>query len=236
METSEAFSTQKDNQPVVLLATLDILPLGLAVVPWGILYGVMAVEAGLNPWQAQFMSLFVFAGAVQLASLTLFTGSVSSLSILSTTAVISSRHLLYSATLREEVASLPFRWRSALAFFLTDEMFAVAIAYRDKFAVFNPVYSLYAGVMFYLIWNLSTFIGISSGQHIPNLTELGLDFAIAATFIAIVTPSIKKASYLFAAVISGAMAVVWEVSNWNHGIIFATLIGMAMGFIFDKEG
>ena len=47
---------------------MDVMPLTLAVIPWGMLAGSLAIEAGLTSWQAQCMSLFVFAGAAQLAS------------------------------------------------------------------------------------------------------------------------------------------------------------------------
>jgi predicted branched-subunit amino acid permease len=46
------------------------------------------------------------------------------------------------------------------------------------------------GGTFYVMWNLSTLAGIAVGQSIHNLEALGLEFAIAATFIAIVIPSI----------------------------------------------
>ncbi|WP_420481352.1 AzlC family ABC transporter permease, partial [Aeromonas veronii] len=108
-------------------ATLDILPLSISVIPWGILCGALALQAGLSPLQAQLMSLLVYAGAAQLSATTLFGAGTPLLLIMGSTVVITSQHLLYGFTFRRDVLPLSLRWRASLAFFLTDEMFAVAL-------------------------------------------------------------------------------------------------------------
>ena len=57
---------------LIYQASVAIFPLCLAVIPWGVLCGSLAIQAGLSPLQAQAMSLFVFAGAAQLAGISLF--------------------------------------------------------------------------------------------------------------------------------------------------------------------
>jgi 4-azaleucine resistance transporter AzlC len=216
-------------------AIVDILPISLAVVPWGILCGSLAINVGLTPLQAQLMSLLVFAGAAQLAALTLF-GTVGPLSaIFSSTFVISSRHLLYSAVFREHVRKSSFGLRCSIAFFLTDEMFAVTCAYMAKNKVFSPLYALSSGISFYLIWNIGTYIGIVAGQHIPNLEHLGLEFAIAATFIAIVIPTIKTRSTLISVISSGLSAIVLSFFIKEYALIAATIIGMFCGYLTKEK-
>ncbi len=217
-------------------AVIAIFPLSLAVVPWGILCGSLAITVGLTPLQAQLMSLLIFAGAAQLAALTMM-GAVGSLSsMFSSTFVISSRHLLYSAVFREHVRNSSFGLRCCIAFFLTDEMFAVTCAYIVRTKRFSPVYALSSGITFYVIWNISTFAGIVAGQHIPNLEHLGLEFAIAATFIAIVIPLIKNRSTLVSVVTSGLSAIILSVFMAEYALIAGTFIGMICGYLTkDKE-
>jgi 4-azaleucine resistance transporter AzlC len=217
-------------------AVVDILPLALATVPWGVLCGSLAINVGLTPLQAQLMSLLVFAGAAQLAAVTII-GAVGSLSsIFSSTFVISSRHLLYSAVFRDHVRNSSLGLRCSIAFFLTDEMFAVTCAYMEKHKMFSPIYALSSGITFYIIWNMSTFAGIFAGQYIPNLEHLGLEFAIAATFIAIVIPAIKDKSTLISVISSGVSAVVLSIFMKDYALIMATFIGMLCGYLTkDKE-
>lgn len=221
-------------------AVVDIFPLALATVPWGVLCGSLAITVGLTPLQAQLMSLLIFAGAAQLAALTIL-GSVGSLSsIFSSTFVISSRHLLYSAVFREYVRQSSLGLRCSIAFFLTDEMFVVTCTYMEKHKKFSAVYALSSGITFYVIWNISTFSGIVAGQYIPNLEHLGLEFAIAATFIAIVIPSIKNRSTLVSVVSSGLSAIILSIFMEEYALITATFIGMFCGYLTndtdkDKE-
>tara|TARA_B110000116_G_C16703634_1_gene521049 strand:- start:328 stop:1068 length:741 start_codon:yes stop_codon:yes gene_type:complete len=214
---------------------LDIFPLALATVPWGVLCGSLAITVGLTPLQAQLMSLLIFAGAAQLASLTIM-GSVGSLSsMFSSTFVISSRHLLYSAVFREHVSKSSLSLRCSIAFFLTDEMFAVTCAYMAKHKSFSAVYALSSGITFYLIWNISTFAGIVAGQYIPNLEHLGLEFAIAATFIAIVIPNINNRSTLVSVVTSGLSAIILSIFIEEYALIVATFIGMFCGYLTNDN-
>lgn len=220
-----------NNRQLIYQACAAILPLAIAVIPWGILCGSLAIKVGLSPLQAQLMSLFVFAGAAQLASLTLLGTSGALSSILSSTFIISSRHLLYSAVFREHVRNSSMMVRFSIAFFLTDEMFAVTCAYLERNKSFSYLYALSAGITFYLVWNCSTFVGIVAGQFIPNIEDLGLEFAIAATFIAIVTPSIKRFSTLMSVLASGISVCILSITGIEHALIIATCIGMATGFL-----
>ncbi len=231
LDTSKNITLNGNKQQLIYRATADILPLSIAVIPWGVLCGSLSIKIGLSPIQAQLMSLLVFAGAAQLASLTLMGGAGALSSIFSSTFVISSRHLLYSAVFREHVQQSSFTARCCTAFFLTDEMFAVTCAYLEKNKSFSHLYAISAGIVFYLIWNAATFIGITAGQFIPNIENLGLEFAIAATFIAIIIPTINNFSTLISVLASGISVLILSLMNNEHALIIATFIGMASGFV-----
>lgn len=223
---------QPINSRIIYQASMDVLPLAVAVIPWGVLCGSLAIKVGLSPLQAQLMSLFVFAGAAQLASLTLIGGAL--MPIFTSTFVISSRHLLYSAVFRVHVKKSSFFMRCCIAFFLTDEMFAVTCAYLEKNKLFSHCYAITAGVVFYVVWNLSTFAGIHIGQFIPNIENMGLEFAIAATFIAIVIPSVKNKSTLISVVVSGVSVLILSIFGSEQALMISTLIGMLSGFFVER--
>ncbi len=236
ISTPEKPERFQSNRHVYWDAILDIAPLAIAVVPWGILCGSLAIQTGLSALQAQCMSLFVFAGAAQLAGLSIMGASGSLLSLLGSTSVISSRHLLYSATFRKDVKDLPLVKRMAIAFVLTDEMFAVTENYRHKTHTFNVGYAFVSGLTFYILWNASTLIGILAGQMISNLGELGLEFAIAATFIAMIVPSIKTKPTLLAVILSGFFSVLFHYLDVANGLLISALIGMTAGFFASTKG
>ncbi len=226
---------EKSFLQLAISATLAILPLSISVIPWGILCGTLSIEAGLTNFQAQLMSLLVFAGAAQLAGIAILGVGGSWLSLINSTTMISVRHVLYSATYKEEISKLPFIKRVVFAFLLTDEMFAVAQAEQIKSGSFNYWYAVIAGFVFYLIWNISTFIGIFSAHFFKNIDELGFDFAIVATFIAMVVPMIKTKVMLLAVMISFITSLFFAYLSVEQGLIISALAGMFVGSLLSNE-
>ena len=212
----------------------DMLPLSFAVLPWGILFGSLAVQRGFDWLEAQLFSGIVFGGAVQIVTVELMANNASLFTVLFSAFVISSRHFLYGLALRERLSIKPLRWRMGLGFLLTDELFALSgdrRAYRNRFRLY---YALGAGGSFYLAWNLWTFIGIFAGTSLPDLTELGLDFAIAATFIALVLPDIKTLASFSASVVAGVASVTFTLWEFDLSLVCAALLAMCVGFSIEK--
>jgi len=222
------------SKKIIHKAIIDIFPLSMAVIPWGILCGTLAIDAGLNFWQAQAMSMFVFAGAAQLSATTLISAGAGWVSVASSVLAISSRHILYSIDLRKDVYKLPLKLRVPLAFFLTDEMYAVSKVYVQKYGVFSPLYSLSAGIFFYLVWNVATFVGIIMGQKLGHLEKLGLDFAVVAVFIAITAVNLRELSMIVTAIVSALAAIYFKSIYPDSYVIIASLLGMLAGYLVTR--
>ena len=228
---SQRGTSRTSNSTLTRRAILDTMPLSLAVIPWGILTGALAIEAGFSAFQAQFLSLIVFAGAAQLSAITLLGAGSSFVSIFASTVVISSRHLLYSITFRQHVEVLPLRLRLLIGFLLTDEMFAVSQAHSKRSGEFSALFAIVSGVTFYLCWNISTLLGIIAGEYFSELDSMGLDFAIVATFIAMTFAELRNYPILVAVLVSGLTAVLLQPVFADSYIIIAALVGMSSAYI-----
>ena len=222
------YSNRQQKLCSFLKGAVAIVPLTVAVLPWGVLTGSLAIESGFNPMQSQALSGVIFAGAVQLAIMGMIQAGVGISSILVSALLITSRHFLYSMVMRNRVSSLPLRWRMALGFLLTDELFS--IAHPGQLKCFDRWYTLGGGLCFYLGWNLATLAGIVAGRNIEDLGALGLDFAIAATFIALVVPSINNASVLVCVVTALVSSVICEVLQLQVGLLVSVPLAMLAGF------
>lgn len=218
-----------------LQAVLDTMPLAIAVIPWALLTGALAVQAGFSPAQAMFMSLFVFAGAAQLSAITLTTTGAATGAILGSTFVISARHLLYSVVFREHVINLPLRWRIAIAFVLTDEMFAVSQTHTQRTGQFSALYALVSGFTFHFAWNVGTLIGIIGIDYVSNLESLGLDFAIVAVFITMTFDQIRRRPIIVAIIVSACVSVICKPLLPDSYIIIAGLAGMCAAYLADSS-
>ncbi len=221
---------------MALRAVADTLPLCIAVIPWGILTGALAIQIGMSPLQAQLMSLLVFAGAAQLSGMTLIASTAPLGAIFASTFVISSRHLLYSVVFRQHVTQLSRSLKVIMAFILTDEMFAVSEAHTKRSGQFSALFALVSGFSFYVIWNVATLIGILIGDTFKDLDSLGLDFAIAATFIAMTFGELRRFPVFIAVLASGCLSVLLKPIFTDSYIVIAALAGMLAAYVLGQEG
>src|SRR5689334_17085930 len=74
------------------------MPLWLGVAPFGAIYAVSAMAAGLDWVQTLAMSLLVFAGASQFTAAGLFASGAAPFTIVITTLIINARHILLAAS------------------------------------------------------------------------------------------------------------------------------------------
>ncbi|MGF1748344.1 AzlC family ABC transporter permease [Vibrio cionasavignyae] len=220
-----------ERLPLFLKGCLSMMPLSLAVVPWGFLAGSFAIESGLTLFEGQAMSAILFAGAAQLVAMGMIKSGATLLTMVVTIFFITSRHFLYGLSMRDSISPLPLKWRLGLGFLLTDELFALCGHQSPQ--KFNRWFALGAGLSFYLIWNIATLIGLIIGSQIPDLQQYGLEFAVAATFIAIVIPTIKSLATLLATFSALVTAVVLAAMNVEMGLVIASVVGMSVGYMVE---
>ncbi len=204
-------------------------PLLLGVVPFGLIYGALAVQVGVPASLAQAMSSVIFAGSAQFIAAPLIVASTPALILVLTVFVVNLRHLLYSASVAPYLESLSPSWKALLAYLLTDEAYAVSIAHFEKTGGGpNRHWFLFgAGLTLWSSWQISTAVGIFIGARVPP--EWSLDFALPLIFIAIVVPMVKNRSHAAAALVAAVGGVLAFGLPHKLGYIVASLAGIAAG-------
>jgi 4-azaleucine resistance transporter AzlC len=194
----------------------------------------LAIDAQFSPLEAQGLSAIVFAGAAQLVAIGMVKSGASLISIVLTTLLLTSQHLLYGMHLRPILSPLKTRWRISLGFLLTDEFFALVSHYDRE--TFNRWYALGVGLTFYIAWNLFTLAGIVLGKSIPGLDQLGLEFSIAATFIALITPVVRDIPTVVCVAVSLLFSVWLSFLHWESAVVVSGLLGMSAGYACKRLG
>ena len=209
------------------------IPLLIGVFPFGMIYGALALNAGLSEAAAQLMSSMVFAGSAQFITTQLVHESAPGFVIVLTIAVVNLRHMLYSASLAPYLASLSTRWKALLSYLLTDEAYAPTIIHyeREGARPFSHWFLLGAGLVLWTNWQISTALGIFLGTAIPE--SWSLDFALPLTFIAMVVPVLKNRPAIAAAVSAGVVALVAYSLSYRLGLILAAFVGIAVGTFLE---
>jgi 4-azaleucine resistance transporter AzlC len=214
------------------------LPLLVGGFPFGMIYGALAVDAGLSTTAAQLMSSIVFAGSAQFVTAQLVKDGAPVLVIVLTIAVVNLRHMLYSASLAPYLKDLSLRWKVLLSYLLTDEAYAPSIIKYEKEATtpFSHWFLFGAGLVLWLDWQLSTGLGILLAEYLAekNILENSfLDFALPLTFIAMVVPVLKNRPMIAAALSAGAVALLAHGLPFQLGLVLAALTGILVGTFLE---
>jgi 4-azaleucine resistance transporter AzlC len=222
--------------PSELLAGIrDTVPLIIGAIPFGIIFGTLATGSGLSFAGAMAMSAFVFAGSSQFIALGLLAAGTAWPIIVLTTFVVNLRHLLYAASLLPYVSHLSQLWRLPLAYWLTDETFAVVI---NRYQQPNPVthkhwYYLGSALSMYLNWQFCTWLGLTFGRLIPDIASWGLDFAMPVTFIGMIIPYLKNRPMGVAVAVAGTAALLAHPLPHKLGLMIATMAGIMGGLAVE---
>ncbi len=209
------------------------IPLLIGVFPFGLIYGALAVNAGLSASAAQMMSSLVFAGSAQFITTQLVSQAAPGFVIVLTIAVVNLRHMLYSASLAPYLASLSTPWKALLSYLLTDEAYAPTVIHYEKEGArpFSHFFLLGAGLALWTNWQISTALGIFLGAAIPE--SWSLDFALPLTFIAMVVPVLKNRPAIAAALSAGVVALFAYALPYKLGLIVAALVGIIVGTFLE---
>ena len=225
----------KSNFKVFLKGIIDVSPLMIPVVPFGLIFGVLSIDIGFSPIETMGMSLIVFGGASQIVLLQLFSGGASSLVIISSVGAVNSRHLLYGAVVSEHLSDLKLIWKILISYFLIDQAFAVSNDYLKKNKNKNNYFHLVGGgATCWVIWQSTTFLGIILGSAIPK--ELGLSFAVPLTFLALLVNDFRKLINVIVIITSGLVATFgYNYIPFKAYVIVAALAGLFIAIIFIKR-
>ena len=205
---------------------IDILPLMIPVVPFGIIFGAIGIELGFGPYLTYATSIIIFSGASQIVILQLISAGASSLITVTSSSVVSARHLLYGAVLNQHLNHLSISWKIGLSYLLTDQAFAVSNDYFKKNFDnnFKHYHLVGSGLTLWFIWQFSTIIGIVLGSIVPD--ELGLTFTIPLTFLALLVNFLRNLDHIIVIILSGISSILFFDVPFKAYIILSSMIGL----------
>ena len=213
------------------LGLRDSLPFLLVVIPFGMVFGVVAIEAGLTVTETMGFSIGVFAGASQLAALQLMTDNAPMLIVIATALAVNLRLAMYSASLAPFLGAAPVWQRALVAYLLVDQSYALAHAKYEA----SPRMPLSARIGYYIgavtlvvpLWCVASFLGAVLGNRIP--AGLPVDFAVPITFLAVIAPMLRTLAHVAAAITSVLGVLLLAFLPFNLGLLVAALVALMVG-------
>jgi predicted branched-subunit amino acid permease len=212
-----------------------VSPLLLGIIPFGLVAGIAAVNAGLGVAEAVGLSVVVFAGASQLAAVELLAQNAPLAVVIGTAVVINVRMVMYSASIAPYLAGYGRRFRAGLAYLLTDQAYALSVAEFER----TPDrtrwrYYLGAAATLWIVWQITTVVGFVIGAGVPE--AWGLTFAVPLVFLALLVPAMKDRPTVLAGVVGGAVAVAAAGLPMNLGLLTGAVSGIVAGLATEVIG
>lgn len=205
-------------------------PLALGVGPFGLVVGATSIEQGLSVAQAIGFSVFVFAGASQLAAIDLLGSGAPLVVAIGTALVINLRMLMYSASLAPYVGEVKRARRMVMTYLLVDQAYALSIVRWERrvdppaarFAFFLAV----AGPL-WLVWQITTLLGALFGNRVPD--GVPLSFTVTLVFLAVLVPALTDRPRVVAALVGGGVAMGARGLPADLSLVVGALCGIAAG-------
>jgi predicted branched-subunit amino acid permease len=211
---------------------LDALPLFVPAVPFALVIGLAIGEAGINAFVGWSGSWIIFGGAAQLTLISLL-GSGAAVAAATTAAlVVNARHLMYSAALAPTFQRQPvwFRWLGP--YILIDQLFALSSVQQERDEGWFRTYYLAAGATLWILWQLTTALGLAIGPVVP--TEWNLEFAVPILFIGLIVIGIDKSSKVVAALVGAGVTYLAAGLPNRAGLLVGAVVGVAAGTIVER--
>lgn len=229
--------TEHSSAQEFLKGLRRMVPLIIAVLPVGMVFGAVAATKGLLTLEITLMSALVFAGGSQFVAMDIWTHPASWTAVGFAALLVNVRHVLMGASIAGKMAAFSGVQKGVSLLFLADEIWAMS-EFRAREARLTPAW--YAGVVgpFYLAWVLASILGGLLGRFVGEPAVIGLDFAFPAVFIVLVTGFWKgrETGFVLVASALSALAVhnlvpgVWYIAaGAAGGLLAAAFSGSPVG-------
>ena len=212
-----------------------VAPVLVGTVPFGFVAGVAAISAGMTPLQGIALSVLSFSGIAQLIAAQLIAVDSPVVVTIGAAAVVSLRFLMYSAAMAPHLAHLDRRWRTLLAYLMTDQNFALAARRYAEPGDTRHVHWYFLGgaTTLYVTWQIAVVIGVVAGAQVP--ASWSLDFAVVLSFIALLVPAVRTRADLGAAIVAGAVALWAAGLPYRLALVVASIAGIATGLAIEAR-
>ena len=211
------------------------LPLIISVLPFSLLWGTLARQAGLSALETALTAGLVFAGSAQFVATGLWTTPPAVAVLVVAVLIVNLRHVLMGAALAPSIKTWGGLRSHAALFLMADEVWALALQRRAR-GLLTPAFYFSVGVTFYICWVAGTQAGFHAGGLIEDPAAYGFDFAFAAVFLCLIRSFYVSWRSLLpwtASALTAALAASFSDGVWY--ILLGGLAGAAAGALFPAK-
>ncbi|MDQ0205717.1 AzlC family ABC transporter permease [Alkalicoccobacillus murimartini] len=219
----------------------DCVPTLFGYMSVGFAFGIVGTASNLSVWEIACLSILVYAGSAQFIICALMVAQAPIAAIILTTFVVNLRHLLLCLTIAPYFKQYSLLKNIGIGALVTDETFGVATTKASKQLYLHDKWMNGLNITAYLCWIAVTILGAVLGQWISNPEALGLDYALAAMFVALLILQLENVlqskikHYLLVMTYVILLMVGLSMIMPSHiAVLLSTVIAATIGVVTDK--
>lgn len=220
------------DRAVVRRGIADALPLYVPAIPFALVLGLAIVESEVGLFTGWSGSWLIYSGAGQIVLVSLLGTGASVVAAMTASLVVSARHLMYSAALAPSFQRQPAWFRWVGSYLLLDQVFALMTVRLDDEPDDFRTYYLAAGLTFWVLWQVTTLLGIVIGPVVPE--EWNLAFAVPLLFMGLLVLGIDSSPKLVAALVAAAVTFVLAGMPNRAGLLVGSVVGVLGGVVMGR--
>jgi 4-azaleucine resistance transporter AzlC len=222
------------NRAVMRRGFIDAVPLFIPAIPFALVLGLAITESGIGNLVGWSSSPIIFGGSAQLTLVTLLGSGTAVVAATTAALVVNARHLMYSAALAPAFQGQPrwFRWFGP--YLLIDQLFAMSTLRLDDDPRDFRTYYLVAGLTFWVIWLVTTALGLLIGPVVPEGWHL--EFAVPILFVGLLILGIDNWPKVVAAAVGAGVTLVSAGIPNRGGLLVGSLAGILAGTLAARAG
>ena len=234
-------TTRLNNKKVFIKGMHDGVPIALGYLAVSFSLGIAAKNAGMTPFQGFLASALCNASAGEYAGFVTIAALASFAEIAIITLIANARYMLMSCAMSQRISpDTSIIHRILMGFYLTDELFAIAIA---RPGYLNPYYTYGAVSIAGPSWSIGTALGAMAGNLLPGNITSALSVSLYGMFLAIIIPPSRKSKIIagivavsFAASFAaGYIPLISSLSDGTKTIILTIVISVLAAVLFPVD-
>ena len=179
------------------------LPIGIAVLPFGVSFGLLARTVGMGRVAPIVMSATTFAGSAQFAAASILHAGGTAAAAILAAVLLNVRYAPMSISVADLFGGAAPK-RLVQSQLIVDESWALAARGGGRF---DGDVLLGAGLLIYPCWVGGTALGVLGGGLLGDPARFGLDAAFPALFLALLVRQLAERRALAAALAAAAIAL-----------------------------
>ncbi|TKW66464.1 MAG: AzlC family ABC transporter permease [Paracoccus denitrificans] len=231
IEAARARAVARNPRQSLMHGLIQSTPFLLVIVPFGLLFGVVASKAGFDLAEVMGFTVLVLAGASQFTAVQLMTDHAPVWLVILSSLAVNLRMAMYSASLVPWLGGASQLSRAAVAYSLIDQTYVLSIEHFQNVPKLSITQRLayFAGTAILMCgsWIVFCFIGATAGRAIP--ASIPLDFVVPITFLAMIAPALRTPPHVAAATVAVVVSLALAWLPAGVGPMIAAALAMATG-------